>query len=50
MFPDAKFLTLWLLESLRAQFRYVMVPQINEMIQLMYLTMSVLSVGLSKAN
>lgn len=50
MIPDAKFLTLWLSESWRAQFRYVMAPKINEMIHLMYLTMTVLSVGQSKAN
>ena len=50
MIPDAKFLTLWLLESLRVQFRYVMAPKINEMIHLVYLTMTVLSVGQSKAN
>jgi hypothetical protein len=47
MIPDAK---LWLLESLRVQFRYVMVPKINEMIHLMYLTMTVLSAGQSNAN
>lgn len=35
MIPDAKFLILLLLESLRAQVRYVMDPKINEMIHLM---------------
>jgi hypothetical protein len=29
MIPDAKFLTLWLLESLRVQFRYVEAAKIN---------------------
>ena len=50
MIPDAKYLTLWLLESLRVQLRYVMAPKINEMIHLVYLTVTVLSVGQSKAN
>jgi len=50
MIPDAKFLILWRLESLRVQFRYVMAPKINEMIHLMYLTMTVLSVCQLEAN
>jgi len=50
MIHEAKFLTLWLLESLRVQFRYVVAPKINEMIHLVYLTMTVLSVGQSKAS
>jgi hypothetical protein len=45
--PEAKFLTLWLLEPLRVHFRNVMVPQINEIIHLVSLTMSVLSVSQS---
>jgi hypothetical protein len=49
MIPDAKFLKLWLLEYLRVQFRYLMAPKINGMIHLVYLTMTVLSVGQSKA-
>jgi len=50
MIPDATFLTLWVLESLRVQFRYVMAPNINKMIHLVYLTMTMLSVGQSKEN
>ena len=50
MIPDAKFLTLWLLETLNVQRRYIMAPKINEMIHLLYLTMTVLSVVQSKAN
>jgi hypothetical protein len=47
MIPDAKFQTLWLLESLRVQYRYVMAPKINEMIHLVSLIMTVLSVSQS---
>jgi ABC-type ATPase with predicted acetyltransferase domain len=44
MITDATLPTTWLLETLRVQFRYVMAPKINEMIHLVSLTMTVLSV------
>lgn len=45
--PEAKFLTLWQLESLHVIFHNVMAPKINEIIHLVSLTMTVLSVSQS---
>jgi hypothetical protein len=47
MITGATFQTTWLLENLRVQFHYVMVPKINEMVHIVSLTTTVVSVSQS---